>query len=60
MIGPNGPAPNLLRQYELGQVPTEIAKEEDATRRSDLGHEERAKGSAKRGRWRWLRFRRRR
>jgi hypothetical protein len=56
MIGGPGPTtPNLLRPYELGAVPKEMAEEKDEA------HEPRdaeAKGS-KRTRRRWWRFGRR-
>jgi hypothetical protein len=57
MIGPMGPPSNLLRQYELGAVPAEIAHEEDVARGPHDGQdEERAKKSRKGTRRRWLRF----
>ena len=54
--GQPGPAPGFLRQYELGQVPNEMARENDEAR-GPHDHE-----SAKDGepicRWWWRLFRR--
>lgn len=56
MIGGPGPTPNLLRQYELGAVPKEMAEENDAAAAPHGGAEQREEGKEKRSRWRWLRF----
>lgn len=58
MIGPSGPVPNLLRQYELGKVPKEMAEEHDADVPPGGQTKERAERKEKRRRWRRL-FRRR-
>jgi hypothetical protein len=61
MIGPTGPVPNLLRQWELGQVPAEASREEDDSRGPhDRRDEQPTKKKREGGRRRWLRFLRRR
>jgi len=57
MIGGLGPTPNLLRQYELGKVPKELADEE--AREPKGVHGEKRAEERKRSRRRWLRFWRR-
>jgi len=53
--GQAGPPPNLLRQWELGTMPKELADEHGT---SDGEHvEEKQKGGTRR---RWFRFRRKR
>ena len=55
MIGGPGPTPNLLRQYELGAVPKEVAEEHEVAE----PHDGRAEEKNERTRRRWLRFWRR-
>ena len=57
MIGGPGPTPNLLRQYELGMMPKEMADEE-AHEPRNAHHEERTL-KRKRSRRRWFRLWRR-
>jgi hypothetical protein len=56
MIGGPGPTPNLLRQYELGTVPKEMAEDNDATREH---HDAESKKDSSGTRRRWWRFFRR-
>jgi hypothetical protein len=60
MIGPTGPVPNLLRQYELGAVPKEMAEEHDTAELHDGHTEEPAERGRKHSRRWWSRFFRRR